>query len=377
MRKLIYLLLFIAYTTAYSQVGINTSDPKVNFDVNPQYTVTSVDGVLFPQLSLAELTSKGDGIYNTNQTNALIFINDISTGTATGQRININSVGYYMFDGSLWQRIAIGDMKNIYEIDHQLTSNRTANLDGKTLQIRNATNIGLVNQFSIDGSTFSVDALNKKVGIGTTTPNATLDIRSNPTSTTDPGEGFIGIGTTNGTALDKGAGAIKYNPENSGKIQYSNGTVWSTLQSVPDKLNVVTKKDLASSIFVNGVITAVDNWTEIEDSENSFNAATGVFTAPRNGNYLFTFSFALEPGSYVANSVVEAILQTPNPNDFRKSTVTYSAASSNILGSASISFVISLDSGQTITPAIFQNSGVDKHILTSIDGFNNFSVSEL
>lgn len=65
------------------------------------------------------------------------------------------------------------------------------------------------------------------VGIGNTAPNARLDIRTSPNSTTDPGEGYAGIGTTATAANTAGAGAIRYNT--SGVLEYSNGSSWITL----------------------------------------------------------------------------------------------------------------------------------------------------
>ena len=65
------------------------------------------------------------------------------------------------------------------------------------------------------------------LGIGNTAPNARLDIRTSPNSTTDPGEGYAGIGTTATAANTAGAGAIRYNT--SGVLEYSNGSSWITL----------------------------------------------------------------------------------------------------------------------------------------------------
>jgi hypothetical protein len=64
-----------------------------------------------------------------------------------------------------------------------------------------------------------------EVGIGNTAPNAKLDVRSSPTSTTDPGAGTIGLGTSAATAASSGSGALRYNASTS-KVEVSNGTVW-------------------------------------------------------------------------------------------------------------------------------------------------------
>lgn len=67
-----------------------------------------------------------------------------------------------------------------------------------------------------------------KVGIGNTAPNATLDIRTSPTSTSDPGSGYLGVGTTTAAASSAGAGALRYNTT-SGLFEFSNGSSWQAL----------------------------------------------------------------------------------------------------------------------------------------------------
>ncbi|MFC3159196.1 hypothetical protein ACFOEQ_12295 [Chryseobacterium arachidis] len=65
---------------------------------------TQILGLQAPRITLAELTAN-TATYAAGQTGALIYITDVSTGTATGQRVNINEAGYYSFDGSVWQKV--------------------------------------------------------------------------------------------------------------------------------------------------------------------------------------------------------------------------------------------------------------------------------
>ena len=378
MKINIFLPLMLISSALFSQVGINTDTPKVNLDVKPINSVTSVDGMIFPQLSLSELTAKGNDLYTNQHTSTVIYIKDISGGNTQGQRSNITSEGYYYFDGSLWQNLYTGDMENIYNTNGQLSANRTANMDGKTVSIINNTGTELANQFSIDGSTFSVDFINNKVGIGTTEPNARLDLRPNPTSTTDPGEGFIGIGTNSSEATDVGPGAIRYNTVDNGRIQYSNGMAWNTLQAIPDKLTVIAK-NTTPFVISSDTNYILGNWTEISDTENVFDAQTGVFTAPRDGNYLLTFSYAFDPSYYLSNSKIQAILSLPNDVDNKITTVNVNndiPTNTDIVSNARIAFVISLAENESVSPMIFQSSGSDKTL--KIDqGFNSFTVAEL
>jgi hypothetical protein len=84
----------------------------------------------------------------------------------------------------------------------------------------------IINPWTLSGNnTYNTTG---KVGIGNTAPNATLDVRTTPTSTTDPGAGYIGVGTTTTTASTAGAGAIRYNTT-SGLIEFSNGSSWQSL----------------------------------------------------------------------------------------------------------------------------------------------------
>ena len=157
------------------RVGINTTDPKTTFDVNGKkdgsgnLLTTDITGMQAPRLTRAELTSKGNTLYGTDQKGALIYVTDITGGNSLSQRINITAAGYYYFDGSVWQPIASGT--GAADITNDAWVNDATNTMVK---------LGTLS----DGSTTRPSGRefvildNGNVGIGTTAPNsnAILDL---------------------------------------------------------------------------------------------------------------------------------------------------------------------------------------------------------
>lgn len=173
--------IFLFNGLIFAQVGINTPNPKTTMDVNAKRDAsgnitdnTQLIGLQAPRLTRGELTAN-TATYGVDQKGSLVYITDISTGNTTGSRSNMDALGYYYFDGTLWQKIAGGPgAVNIYTADGTLGANRTVTMADKTLAFTSAATSGS-NHFNIDGTTFSVDALANRVGIGTTSPSAILN----------------------------------------------------------------------------------------------------------------------------------------------------------------------------------------------------------
>lgn len=146
--------------TLFSQVGINTENPKATLDIvaSPGDN-TKTDGIIAPRLTGAELKAK-DALYTTAQKGAIIYATSASAsaGVAGEKTININEEGFYYFDGAIWRKISAGTGSgtdtSIYTHNGTLTANRTVTMDGKNLS------------FSGNGN----------VGVGTTTPTQKLDV---------------------------------------------------------------------------------------------------------------------------------------------------------------------------------------------------------
>ncbi|SFN89583.1 hypothetical protein SAMN05421594_4625 [Chryseobacterium oleae] len=190
-RKNLFVAATILSNVAYSQVGINTPSPISTFDITAKNTTgasTSVDGLLIPRVDRQRAQSMAAVPIST-----LVYINSVTTGTQTGTAINMDTVGYYYYNGTAWAKLN-APINNIYNTDGTLTANRTVNQADKTLAFTGTA----VNAFSVDGNTVSVDAANNRVGIGTLTPQKTLHVNGSAQVTNELNVG--GNATTAGSA---------------------------------------------------------------------------------------------------------------------------------------------------------------------------------
>lgn len=180
-------------TNFYAQdgrIGINTPDPKTTLDVNGKTdasgNVLTMDktGLQAPRLTRAELTAKGNTLYGADQKGALVYITDVSGGDTLDQRTNITTIGYYYFDGSIWNGLknntasyTPGDIKHSvktadhdgwYLLDGRTVSSLPANAQlaannlGFTVNIPDATNRVLKTKTSLEtlGTTGGSNTLN-------------------------------------------------------------------------------------------------------------------------------------------------------------------------------------------------------------------------
>ncbi|WP_131450874.1 hypothetical protein [Chryseobacterium sp. FH1] len=176
------LLLFALQLSAltYAQVGINTDAPKTTFDVNSKTGNTDIAGLQAPRLTRLELTNKGNTLYGQDQKGALIYVSDINSGDSLGQRINIVSVGYYYFDGSLWQKV-MNNSESIGSADWKLIGNsgtdHNLNFIGTTDDVSlrfkvNNINSGWIGKDINDNTSFGYNSL---TGSSFSTPGSSLN----------------------------------------------------------------------------------------------------------------------------------------------------------------------------------------------------------
>ena len=134
-KNIIILATLLMSGIAFSQVGINTDIPKATLDVVGKATDTSsLDGIIAPRLTGDQLRAK---TYTTDQTGTLVYVTTADTAPA-GQTVNVTSIGYFYFDGAVWQKVSNGAAApvNIYNANGSLTgseSSRNLTLNGKEL----------------------------------------------------------------------------------------------------------------------------------------------------------------------------------------------------------------------------------------------------
>lgn len=169
MRKFLYIILlsvipFVSFsqnnrlkgkTLKISQNSRLIGDVAIgstSFDGSAIITITSsTKGALMPRMNTAARDAIGS--------------------PADGLLIYNNQTNQYEFFESTWQSVG-GDGNGIYTGSASLSGNTTVSQDGNTLAFEGS----VIDAFSVDGNTFSVDANNNRVGIGTSSPPNILTV---------------------------------------------------------------------------------------------------------------------------------------------------------------------------------------------------------
>lgn len=376
-----------------AQVGVGTTSPHISAQLQVGAASGNTKGFLPPRVAL---TGTGDGSTIATPATGLMVYNTATAGTSPS---NVTP-GIYYYDGSKWQRVI--NQQPDATVDFSVNANPNT---GGTTFTGTAVSKDVIYVSTIDNSQWvyngtayvtytppastawyssggTTDAgSNKtgsvyrpgKVGIGgSNTPNATLDIRTNPTSTTDPGAGFLGIGTTSVLANAAGAGAIRYSMDNGGVLQYSSGgTVWNNIQSNVQK--VVVTGHFSSETYNNGSTTATSATLICnETSDNSNRFSSNTFTAPRTGLYLVTANLLSQQKTWIMQEELDLVFSVQG--NAKVISAFFSPLNGSAFGSSNLSAVISMTQNETGTfSVITYQSGM--RVAASI--YNQFSITEL
>jgi len=396
MKKLTLLLLsFPAFV--FSQVGIGTNTPNSSSVLD----VTATNkGFLPPRIAL---TGTNDVSTITSPANGLMVYNTATAGTSPTNVIP----GFYYFESGKWQRVINQQPDATVNFN---TSNPTTGSPTFTPNTPASSNYIYVSsidnsQWTWNGTTYvtysppastpwnlagssndagsnktAAIARSGKLGIGNNNPNATIDARTNPTSSTDPGAGFLGLGTTSNAASTAGAGAMRYSTSSGGVVEYSNGTNWNTLTSTVQRANVYASRLSATEFDINNntLSNEFGSFTmNVGSGTSNFNATNGVFTAPRTGLYNVSagMSFQLLQASssgvlhflVIKNGSIEACNQAI-PINFPI----------NAVMSANISCSVPLNAGETVQIRYHNWTGstIRVNLNPSFQGRYYFTVTE-
>ncbi|WP_054509917.1 hypothetical protein [Chryseobacterium sp. ERMR1:04] len=282
------------YGTAEAQVGINTALPAASLDITAKNTTgnsPTVDGVLIPRVDRQRAQSM-IGV----PASTLLYVNSVATGTQLGTAVNIDSIGYYYFDGLVWVKLynptnATYALGNIYTTSGTLNSNRVVNQATFPLTFTNS----LVNGFSVGGSTFSVDALNSRVGIGTAAPHAQLHLGSTLANrkivlyeTGDNDNEFYGFGVNSGIMRYQ---ADRTTTDHVFYAGLTGGAGSNELMRIKGTGNVGIGTSAPENRFQVVSATAVSNRYTLFDAPSAGNQF--VITALRNTSPIATGNYAL------------------------------------------------------------------------------------
>ncbi|WP_223606010.1 hypothetical protein [Chryseobacterium sp. OSA05B] len=138
MKRVQFSMIFLLVNSLFinAQVGLNNPSPASTLDISAKNATgasANTDGLLVPRVDRQRAQSMSAVPIST-----LIYVNSIATGTLAGTAANIDSVGYYYFNGTIWTKLVTP--LNIYSSDGTLNGPRTVTTNGNVLRFVNGAN---------------------------------------------------------------------------------------------------------------------------------------------------------------------------------------------------------------------------------------------
>lgn len=285
--SLIAIFTWLSLTSVLGQVGINTQDPQSTLDVSADNS-TIAAGIIAPRQTRQQLITKSTG-YTANQKGAIVYVTDISGGISTATT-NITEIGYYYFDGSLWQPFSSASSGS--PDNWATTGNSGLSATHGTNFLGTGDAVDLV--LKTNGMERMTVSSTGNIGIGTATPSNKLHVKD----TTDPikVEGLVASGSTDdlpmvvapdGTVRTGTFPVVNLVPDDVGTVIAIDGKLL-----VAQEITVLMTADFSFTTSPT-VPPRIGNLTNvIIDNKNSFksNSTTNSFTVESDGVYLVTMN---------------------------------------------------------------------------------------
>lgn len=328
--NLLLLVLGLGVQGAYAQVKVGDNPTTINTNSILELEATN-KGLLLPRVSLS-------AINNASPLNAHIAGMTVYNTATTGTAPNNVSPGFYYNDGTRWVKIADSSKpQNIYTVNGTLTEDRIVTQGPSNLSFTSSASSG-TSHFTVDGTTFNVDAVNNRVGIGTSEPTKQMDINGETRIRNIP----------NGTATD-----AVITTDADGNIR----------QRTPSQImNTVT----ANSGEQNWIASSPSNYVYFHSDNTPVDLFT--FQIPAAGTYFITFSCSGESSKTQTTSAMQAFISdntnTPLGNPVRVLAARVSSLGDWIQGTGSSAFIYTA-SGVTTLKIRAQSNGTSNTNNTS------------
>jgi hypothetical protein len=261
MKKLILASTILFSLQAGAQVGIGTAIPAASAQLEVK---SSNKGFLPPRISLIDVN---DVATIASPVEGLVIYNTATAGSSPNNVVP----GLYLFTGSVWAQLKT---ETIYNANGTLADNRIISQSNKTIAFTSSATSG-TSQFSVDGSTFNVDANNNRVGIGTSAPTNNLEVA-----------GTNGTGT--GLKLPSGAASGKVLVSDiSGNASWQTGSI-VVYSEIHGSGNSVTYN---ANMKITGLsITKADNVKSLYGNTYGWDNTNKRWVAPFNGKFRVTLN---------------------------------------------------------------------------------------
>lgn len=289
-------------------IGIGTSTPNNKLEINSGTTGAS-------GLRLSQLTSAS--ILGTNSNGDLINANPSAGTISAGKLLGFDASGNLVIGADPTAA------NNIYTTDGALSASRTVDMPSSRTLSFSPSGTQVANQFSVDGTTFSVDALNNRVGLGTASPITTLDVQGVPGTTTvadgitfprltgDQLKAKDALYTTAGTLVyvtaAVGTASLKTTRVNTAGLYQFDGSIWVPISPAATTVSNTVTSPNSLTTTVNGITgTAVSMVTGVSNTSSANNLSTTV-NGVAGGNVSIINSNGLAGASNKLTSTVNGV----------------------------------------------------------------------